>query len=186
MERFANLYCKGLNVLTAIALLLMVVLVFGNVVLRYAFNSSIIVSEEVSRWLFVWITFLGAVIALREHAHLGTDALVSRLSPRGKKACLVIGHLVMLYICWLVFQGSLEQTRINAEVLAPSTQLPMAIVYAAGVVFAVSAAGMLLLDLWLMASGRLSDQQLVMVQESEELAALQSRQHGGGGHPKQT
>jgi len=180
VERFANLYCKGLNVLTAIALLLMVVLVFGNVVLRYAFNSSIIVSEEVSRWLFVWITFLGAIIALREHAHLGTDALVSRLSPRGKKVCLVLGHLVMLYVCWLVFQGSLEQTRINADVLAPSTQLPMAIVYAAGVVFAVSAAGMLLLDLWLMGSGRLSDQQLVMVQESEELAALKSRPHGGG------
>jgi TRAP-type transport system small permease protein len=185
VERIANLYCKGLNVLTAIALLLMVVLVFGNVVLRYAFNSSIIVSEEVSRWLFVWITFLGAVIALREHAHLGTDALVSRLAPRGKKACLVVGHLVMLYVCWLVFQGSLEQTRINADVMAPSTGLPMAIVYAAGVVFAVSGAGMLLLDLWLMWSGRLTDQQLVMVQESEELAALKSRQAGEPGPAKQ-
>ncbi len=172
MERIANLYCKGLNVLTAIALLLMVALVFGNVVLRYVFNSSIIVSEEVSRWLFVWITFLGAVIALREHAHLGTDALVSRLPPMGKKVCLVLGHLLMLYVCWLVFQGSLEQTKINADVLAPSTQLPMAIVYAAGVVFAVSGAGMLLLDLWLMATGRLTDDQLVMIQESEDLAAL--------------
>jgi TRAP-type C4-dicarboxylate transport system permease small subunit len=184
VERIANLYCKGLNVLTATALLLMVALVFGNVVLRYAFNSSIIVSEEVSRWLFVWITFLGAVIALREHAHLGTDALVSRLSPRGKKACFVAGHLTMLYICWLVFQGSLEQTRINATVMAPSTELPMAIVYASGVVFAVSAAGMLLLDLWLMATGRLSDQQLVTVQESEELAALKSRQSGEHPDPR--
>jgi TRAP-type transport system small permease protein len=174
VERIANLYCKGLNVLTAIALLLMVVLVFGNVVLRYAFNSSIIVSEELSRWLFVWITFLGAIIALREHAHLGTDALVSRLSPVGKKICLVVGHLTMLYVCWLVFQGSLEQTKINADVLAPSTQWPMSIIYAAGIVFAVSAAGMLLLDLWLMATGRLSDQQLVMIQESEELASLKT------------
>lgn len=183
MERFANLYCRWLNVLTAIALLLMVVLVFGNVVLRYAFNSSIVVSEEVSRWLFVWITFLGAVIALREHGHLGTDALVSRLSPRGKKICLIVGHLIMLYVCWLVFQGSLEQTRINADVLAPSTELPMAIVYAAGVVFAVSAAVMLLLDLWLMWTGQLSDQQLVMVQESEELAALQARKPDSPSEP---
>ncbi len=49
----------------------MVVLVFGNVVLRYAFNSGITVSEELSRWLFVWLTFVGAVVALRDHAHLG-------------------------------------------------------------------------------------------------------------------
>lgn len=174
MERVANLYCKGLNVLTAAALLFMVALVFGNVVLRYVFNSSIVVSEEVSRWLFVWITFLGAVIALRERAHLGTDALVSRLSVKGKKLCLVAGHVCMLYVCWLVFQGSLEQTRINATVLAPSTELPMAIVYAAGVVFAVSAAGMLLLDLWLVWTGRLGEAQLVMVQESEDLAGLKS------------
>ena len=66
-------------------LLLMVVLVFGNVVLRYVFNSSITLSEEISRWLFVWITFMGAVVALREHAHLGTDALVSRLPPAGQE-----------------------------------------------------------------------------------------------------
>ena len=124
---------------------------------------------------------MGAVIALREHAHLGTDALVSRLSPRGKKICLVLGHLLMLYVCWLVFQGSLEQTKINMDVLAPSTELPMAIVYAAGVVFAVSAAGMLLLDLWLMWTGRLSEAQLVMVQESEELATLKAREQGNPG-----
>jgi len=46
-------------------LAVMVVMVFGNVVLRYAFNSGIIVSEEVSRWLFLWVTFLGAIVALR-------------------------------------------------------------------------------------------------------------------------
>lgn len=172
MERVANSFCKGLNVLTALALAGMVLLVFGNVVLRYAFNSSIIVSEEMSRWLFVWITFLGAVIALREHGHLGTDVLVSRLPPLGKKLCLVAGHLVMLYICWLIFQGSLEQTRINSDVLAPSSQLPVGIVYAAGVVFAVLAALMLLLDLWLLATGQLGNDKLVLVQESEELAAL--------------
>ncbi len=172
MQRIADLYCKFLCALMAAGLLVMVVLVFGNVVLRYAFNSSIIVSEEIGRWLFVWITFLGSVVALKEHAHLGTDALVSRLSPRGKKVCLVLGHVTMLYVCWLVFQGSLEQTRINWDVLAPSTQWPIAIVYSAGVVFAVSAAPMLLLDLWLLAAGRFTDDQLVLIQESEDMAAL--------------
>ena len=173
VQRLADLYCKFLCALMAAGLLLMVTLVFGNVVLRYAFNSSITVSEEIGRWLFVWITFLGSVVALKEHAHLGTDALVSRLSPLGKKVCLVLGHLIMLYVCWLVFKGSLEQTRINWDVLAPSTQWPIAVVYSAGIVFAVSGGLMLLLDLWLLATGRLTDDQLVLIQESEDLAALE-------------
>jgi TRAP-type transport system small permease protein len=61
-------------------------------------------------------------------------------------------------------------------VLAPSTQLPMAVVHAAGLAFSVSAAVMLLLDLWLLASGQVKDEELVMIQESEDLAALKS--HG--------
>lgn len=172
MERIADLYCKLLCAAMAVALMVMVVLVFGNVVLRYAFNSGITVSEELARWLFVWITFTGSVVALREHTHLGTDALLARLPARGKKICFVLGHVLMLYICWLVFKGSLEQTKINLEVLAPSTQWPVAVVYAAGVFFAVSGGVMLLLDLWLLVTGRVSDDRLVMVQESEDAGAV--------------
>jgi TRAP-type C4-dicarboxylate transport system permease small subunit len=179
VERLADLYCKLLCAVMAVALFVMVVLVFGNVVLRYAFNSSITISEELSRWLFVWVTFLGAVVAVRERAHLGTDALVARLSPAGKKVCLVLGHLAMIYICWLVFQGSLAQTRINLDVLAPASQWPVAIVYAAGVFFAVSAALMFALDLWLLLTGRVSDDQLVMIKESEDVAALEQHSTGG-------
>jgi TRAP-type C4-dicarboxylate transport system permease small subunit len=77
-------------------LALMVVLVFGNVVLRYGFNSGITVSEELSRWLFVWMTFLGAVVAVKENAHLGTDMLVAPAAPAGKKLCLGLSQLLML------------------------------------------------------------------------------------------
>jgi TRAP-type C4-dicarboxylate transport system permease small subunit len=178
MERFADAFCRLLTTLIAVLLALMVVMVFGNVVLRYAFNSSITVSEELGRWMFVWITFIGAAVALRERTHLGTDALVARLPPRGKKACIVIGHLTMLYVCWLVLDGSLQQTRINWDVVAPSSQLSMAFLYMAGVVFAVLAALMLALDLWLLLRGRLGDEQLTMVQESEDLASL-NRERGG-------
>ena len=177
MTRAIDIFCRGVTALMAVALMIMVVLVFGNVVLRYVFNSSITVSEEVSRWLFVWITFMGAVVALREHAHLGTDALVSRLPPLGKKICFAIANLTMLYVCYLVFRGSLEQTRINMDVLAPSTQLPMAVVHAAGVAFSATAAVVLLFDLWLLVSGRMKEKELVMIQESEDLAAL-NRHHG--------
>jgi len=146
----------------------MVAMVFGNVVLRYAFNSGIIVSEELSRWFFLWITFVGAVVALKEHAHLGSDFLIGRLPPLGKKVCLALGHLLMLYATWLVFSGALTQARINLSVEAPVTGASMAWVYATGVVFAALAFLILLRDLWRVVAGKLAADELVMIKGNEE------------------
>jgi TRAP-type transport system small permease protein len=173
VKRAIDQVCKFLEFFIALALALMVVLVFGNVVLRYGFNSGITVSEEVSRWLFIWGTFMGAVVALRDHGHLGVDMVVSRLPAWGKKACLIIGHVLMVFIVVLLFKGSLDQTKINWDVSAPSTGASMAIVYVVGCVFSVLAGPLLLLDLWRIVSGQLSDDELVMIQESEEATQLQ-------------
>lgn len=178
MARVIDGYCRLLENLIGLFLAVMVVLVFGNVVLRYGFNSGITVSDEVSRWLFVWLTFLGAIVALKEHVHLGTDMLVSRLPVWGKKACLVVGQLLMLLIVWLVLQGSLAQTQINWDVQAPATGASTGLFYACGIVFAVSAAVLIARDLWRVLSGQLGDAELVMVKESEEqgeFEALQAR-----------
>lgn len=172
LGRLIERYCRLLDAVSALFLLVMVILVFGNVVLRYAFNSGITVSEELSRWLFVWVTFMGSVVALHRHAHLGTEVLVGRLGTRGKKACLVVGHLLMIWITWLLLRGSWEQTVINLQVTAPASGLPVAIVYGAGVFYAVSTAPLLVLDLVRVMRGELSDDELVMVQESEDLAHL--------------
>jgi len=118
----------------------MVVLVFGNVVLRYAFNSGITVSEELSRWLMVWLTFLGAIVALREHAHLGVDTLVRTLPPTGKRICFVLSYGLMLYADWLLLAGSWRQTIITAGDRAPATNLSVGLFYGAGIVFGLSAA----------------------------------------------
>jgi len=174
MNRLIDGYCGLLARLIALLLAAMVVLVFGNVVLRYVFNSGITVSEEISRWLFVWMTFLGAIVALKEHGHLGTDILVGRLGNRGKKLCLVTGQLLMLYATYLLFSGALAQARINVDVHAPVTGASMAIFYASGVVFAVSAALLLVRELWRTLSGQMRDEDLVMVQESEDLAQVQA------------
>jgi TRAP-type C4-dicarboxylate transport system permease small subunit len=157
MSRAIDTVCRLVELLIAAFLAVMVIMVFGNVVLRYAFNSGIIVSEELSRWLFLWVTFLGAIVALKEHAHLGSDFLVSRLPPAGKKGCLIVGHLLMLYATWLVFSGSLAQTRINLDVQAPVTGASMAFVYATGVAFAVFAAVLLVRDLWRILAGNFGE-----------------------------
>ena len=113
MEKFLDLYCQFLKAAIVACLAVMVVLVFGNVVLRYAFNSGITLSEELSRWLMVWLTFLGAIVALREHAHLGVDTLVRALPPAGKRICFVLSYGLMLYADWLLLAGSWKQMLIT-------------------------------------------------------------------------
>ena len=182
-DRWLGRYTRALDMLSGLCLAIMVVLVFGNVVLRYTANSGITVSEELSRWLFVWLTFMGAVVALREHGHLGTDVLVSRLPAVGKKVCLVLAQVAMLYVSWLLLKGSWAQMVINADTEAPVTGASVGIFYASGVLMGGSAIAILLRDLLRTLFVPLSDNELVMVQESEELAALQNRAEDASATP---
>ena len=176
LDKATGAYCRLLELLLVVLLAAMVVMVFGNVVLRYGFNSGITFSEELSRWAFVWMTFLGAIIALQENGHLGTDMLVGRLGPAGKKACLAIAETLMLYAVWLVFSGSWAQTKISWDVEAPVTGWSMAWLPIAGIVFAISAAVFHVFKLAKLATGRLHDDELVTVQESEDLAHIKAEE----------
>ena len=169
MARILDLYCGLLKGVIALCLAVMVVLVFGNVVLRYGFNSGITVSEELSRWLLVWLTFLGAIVAVREHSHLGVDSLVRMLSPMGKRICFIINYCLMLFADWLLLSGSWKQMIITAGDRAPATNLPVGFFYGAGIVFGVSAGVILLYDLVRVLTGAASEDDLVAVRESEEL-----------------
>jgi TRAP-type C4-dicarboxylate transport system permease small subunit len=170
LGKIITAYCRLLSWLMVGCLAVMVMLVFTNVVLRYAFNSGITVSEELARWLFVWMTFLGAVVALHERAHLGTDTLVARLSLRGKKFCLGLGHLFMLWICTMVLRGAWDQVQVNLTSTSAAMEAPLAVFYASGAVFAVLGGLVLLHDLFRLLTGRMSDSELIGVRESEEVA----------------
>jgi TRAP-type transport system small permease protein len=175
LQNLIDRFCRLLSAVMVLFLALMVVMVFGNVVLRYGFNSGITVSEELSRWLFVWMTFLGALIALRSHAHLGTDSLVSRLPVAGKKICLGLTHLLMLFLCAVMFRGAWDQTVINWSSTSAVMQASMAWFYSAGLMFSAFAFLFILNDFWKLVSGQLADDQLVGVIESEEdVAAVEA------------
>ena len=169
VQKLINGYCRALAWLMVISLALMVVMVFGNVVMRYVFNSGLTLSEELSRWLFVWLTFMGGVVALNERAHLGTDTLISRLPRGGKKLCLMIALVLMLVCCWLIFKGALEQVKINWDSTSAVMETSMGYFYASGMVFAVLAAPVLLLQLLRLVTGQMSDNELVNISESEDV-----------------
>lgn len=176
MHKAVEAYFHVLKIAMVLCLAGMVVLVFGNVVLRYGFNSGITISEEVSRLFFLYLTFLGAIVAMREHLHLGVDSLVKRLPVAGKKLCLAVSQVLMLFATWLLLQGSWTQSMINLNVKMPVTGISTAFVYGVGIVFSVSAGLILLYDLYRTVTGQVSEEELVMVKESEEAAEFEQLQ----------
>ena len=168
IDQLIDHLCKLIKIIMVIFLAIMVVLVFGNVVLRYGFNSGVAVSDELSRWLFVWITFLGAVVAMKEGTHLGTDTLISRLSIRGQKICFVIANLLMLFCCGLLAKGTWQIVEMNFATKSPVMEASEALFYGCGVFAAIAGAAVLVYKMWRLARGELKDSELIGVRESEE------------------
>jgi len=82
----------------------MITVVTVQVLLRYAFNSSIDWSDELSRLLFVWCMFLAIPLGIREGAHVGIELLVAHLpaAPRAllAKACALVAAAMMAVVFW--------------------------------------------------------------------------------------
>ncbi len=129
VQRFLQ---RGAEALLALCLAAMVLCVFGNVVLRYGFNSGLNATEELSRLLFVWMVFLGATAAYPAGQHMAFTSLVGTLRHRPKAfafATLVIRLLVLL-ACVLLGRGAWQQVVVgmnsNSVVLGyPVALLPL-------------------------------------------------------------
>ena len=172
MNNLVNDFFRLLKLTIVLCLAGMVLLVFGNVVLRYGFDSGITLSEELSRWLFVWLTFVGAAVAMREHGHLGMDSFVQKLPKVGKQICLVLSILIMLGCTSLFLIGSWKTSVLNVGTTAPSTGFSMSMFYGVGVLFSILAIATLSHDLFNVITGRFSEEELVVIKESEDEEAL--------------
>ena len=84
------------------AAMILVVTVQG--LLRYAFNSSIDWSDEVSRLLFVWCMFLAIPLGIREGAHVGIELLTTHIASAQRallaKACALVAAAMMAVVFW--------------------------------------------------------------------------------------
>lgn len=161
MSRLSTAVFRGLDLILVVALTSMVFMVFGNVILRYGFGRGIAFSEELSRYCFIWLTFVGAVIALREGTHVGMQTVVARLPRWGRIGCFWASRAIMMICCALLLDGALSQTMMNFSNRSPVAELPMVFVY--GVAAASSAAMLAILAVGAMTALRhgVSDAELL-------------------------
>ncbi len=138
MNDAARLIIRGFEILIVACLAIMGLLVFGNVVLRYAFNSGIAISEELSRLLFVWLIFMGAVLASARRIHIGFDTLQQAVGPRARRALVVFTGALILAGCAIFIVGGWRQTVINLGNTYPVLGISYAWLYGTALVFGVA------------------------------------------------
>ncbi len=169
MQRLIDLFFKLLELLVVMALVAMVVMVFGNVVLRYGFNSGITISDEMSRYCFIWLTYIGAMIAMREKGHLGVDTLVKHLPVLGKKVCLFLSESLMLWCNGLFLLGTWKMHDLQVTNVSPVVGISMIWIYGIGYFVAVVMGIFNINVLYRLLTGQLSEDELVQVVESEDV-----------------
>lgn len=125
---------KVLNIIMASTLGLMTILVFTNVVLRYIFNTGIPWGEELSRIIFIWMVFIGAISVFKENNHIKIDILLTHLPKTARNILVFVGNLLMLFVLVLFLNGSWKLTLTNYINRYPATGIPLSYVYIVGVI----------------------------------------------------
>lgn len=124
MNRTAEVVC-------CVMVLIMTLVVATQVICRYLLGASLTWSEEASRYLLIWITFLGGSIAFKRGMHTGFDAVVRALSPQTRRAARLVTLLAI--VTFLVIAGlkGMQLALFNMAQRSPAMRLPMGTVYLA-------------------------------------------------------
>ena len=123
MEMFTKRLAKLIEWLLIAGGGFMVVMVCLEVILRYCFKSSLFFTEELSRYIMIWIVFLGTALLVYEFKHINIDVITGKLSPKGQAVCALFSQIIVALFCiFLAVEGTkilpmqLEQEAVSMPV----------------------------------------------------------------------
>ncbi|WP_018390721.1 TRAP transporter small permease [Ancylobacter sp. FA202] len=169
-------FYRVLEAVMVLCMVVMLVTVFGNVVLRLGFNTGIDLSDELPRFAFVWLTFLGAIVGLHRRAHLGVDLVVRALPLLGRKLCWGISQAIMLVCALYMLYGTWLQHDIIAGNSSPVAQISTLWVYGVSYITSTAIGLICLSNLIRLALGHVAEDELIDVNE-EGMSEIHDIEH---------
>ena len=110
-----------------------VVIIFLQVVMRYVFGNSLTWSEEMARYMFIWLIYIGVSYAVKKKRHLGVDAITMLFKEKGKLVIALIANFSFLIFAIVMTYFGLDIVlRVTRE--SAALQIPLSWVYVAPVV----------------------------------------------------
>ncbi|MDC7240379.1 MAG: TRAP transporter small permease [Spirochaetales bacterium] len=115
--------------LTVISLGGMTLAIFLQVLFRYVFNSPLAWTEELSVFMFIWMTFLAGYVGARRGKHIGVSALKNALPELGSRILEFIANLISaVFFFIIVYSTTLFLPKLMTQT-SPAMEIPMAFVY---------------------------------------------------------
>jgi TRAP-type C4-dicarboxylate transport system permease small subunit len=116
----------------AVVLLVMALtaVTFAQVITRYLLDDPLIWSEEAARYLFVWVSMIGAALAIRQGGHFGLDLLIRRM-PKLKPILAPIVTFVVVAFLVILLKTGMDETRLAAMQFAMTFPMRMQWAYLA-------------------------------------------------------
>ena len=143
-----------IKMLTFFLFFLMSAVVFMQVIMRYFMSAPLAWSDEMSRYLMVWITFLGSALAFYEGSHPAITFAVEKLSPRHRNELAFAINLALLVCFTICGINGVRLAMKTHRFLSTSLKLPMSMVYGALPVSMFLMVYKILFDFWHRFAGR--------------------------------
>ncbi|NLH71177.1 MAG: TRAP transporter small permease [Brooklawnia sp.] len=129
---------RGIQILIAIFLGIMILLTFLNVIMRYVFSSGFVWSEEIARICFIYLVYLGTIDAYRDNRHLGVEMLVARAKPGAQRVLYLAIQGIVIWMMAILTIGSFTLAKQGLRDKWVATGYPVFLIAGIGVVTGAS------------------------------------------------
>lgn len=131
MKKITKIYDSLEAYVLVLALAFSTLLIFVQVIFRYVLNDSITWSEELARYIFIWMIWLGTSVSMKQKEHIRMDMLMNAVHGKGKLVLDLVSGIIMLAFCiFLVKYGwDLVASMMSRGNKSVALRLPMWIVY---------------------------------------------------------
>lgn len=129
MEKFDQMLFRAVCWICGLLMAGMLIIIFSQVVARYIFGYSLTWSEEIGRYIFVWITFLGMTVAFRAGSHVALDFLCKSLSGLPRKMLETVNGLLILLLAAAIVYSGWNLFLLGMRQKSPALKIPMQWVY---------------------------------------------------------
>jgi TRAP-type C4-dicarboxylate transport system permease small subunit len=116
---------RAIEVAVMAAMAVVSVVVMVEVILRYTLGETLVVTEELSRYLMVWIAFLGSVLLMRERGHIAAEGLGSWLGPLGRRVTGIVADLLSLVFLLTLTVAGLQTLPAQLDQYLTTINIPI-------------------------------------------------------------
>ncbi|MCR5084886.1 MAG: TRAP transporter small permease [Succinivibrionaceae bacterium] len=146
MDKFFDVFGRCYRMVCVIILTVMVLIVFFNAGMRYFMHSGFIATEEVLRYLFIYLTFLGIAHVACERGHISVTILTDFLPQKIRTLVYVLGYAAAMWVVWVLIDGAIMYYGESETSTGQVTGLPFRVIISVMIFGAVGLFAFLLRD----------------------------------------